>query len=86
MVLRLLRDGVPTTGPAAGCAIRPVTSLDAQQAVVRSLHQDLATALARLQEARTESRLLRHRLRRILNCDDPKCCLCAACLDVVRDA
>jgi hypothetical protein len=59
--------------------------VDVQRALQRSLQQDVATLRTQLQTALQDNKALRARLRRVLNCVDPKCAVCATCLEAVRE-
>lgn len=61
-------------------------SVDVQRALERELRQDAATLREQLREALRDNKVLRQRLRQVLNCVDPRCSVCASCLDAVREA
>ena len=64
--------------------VRPTD--DVQRALERALRQDVERLTTQLHDALRENKWLRHRLRLVLNCTDPKCSTCATCLEAVRDA
>lgn len=60
-------------------------AVDVQRAVLRELQRDVATLTARLRESLLENKVLRQRLRVVLNCTDLRCSCCAVCLAAVRE-
>lgn len=59
---------------------------DARTLLLATQQRDLATVRAQLRDALRDNKALRQRLRVVLNCVDPRCSVCAVCLDAVRDA
>jgi hypothetical protein len=59
--------------------------VSAERLAARELARDLATVQERLREELRTNKALRGRLRRVLNCVDLKCSLCALCLDAIRE-
>lgn len=64
--------------------ITPPTA-DARTILLRAQQQDLHDLTRQLRDSLIENKRLRQRLRVVLNCVDPKCSVCAACLDAVRE-